>query len=420
LRREGFIERILSKGEKLSRAAIESILLEVAEERDHYQVIFDSLVEGVMATDSDGTCTFLNLPARRLLGIPEEQKPGFPVLSLLPTGRFQEAAENCLRTGERLLWEEVPTSFPIERILLLSIIPIRDRSKRHLGTVFIFYDVTQKKESERELARTQRLAEMTTLAARLSHEIRNPLNNLNIYTQLAERDLRLIGKDTGKAGKLSEQAREHLKIVREEIDRLNNALEDFLTAVRPTKPILTEVNVYDLIEGTLRLLRPELESRRAKVTFESHCGEGVTILADGGQLRRAVLNLIKNAAEAIAEDGTIGISLDVEDADLVIRVKDNGTGIPEELHERIFEPYFSTKEDGTGLGLVTVKQVVEDHGGTISVDSRAGDGAKFEVRVPRRRDRHRLLPLHESPSRGTPDERKNRMETRDDGHSDRG
>ncbi len=396
MRREGFIERILSKGEKLSRAAIESILLEVAEERDHYQVIFDSLVEGVIATDSEGTCTFLNLPARYLLGIPDDQNPGSPVLSFLPRGRFRETAQRCLRTGERVLWEEISVSVLIERILLLSIIPIRDRSKRHMGTVFIFYDVTQKKESERELARTQKLAEMTTLAARLSHEIRNPLNNLNIYTQLAERDLRLIGKDPGSVDRTSAQAREHLKIVREEIDRLNNVLEDFLTAVRPTKPILAEVNVYSLIEGTLRLLKPELESRSANVTFESHCGDGITILADEGQLRRAVLNLIKNAEEAIDNGGEIGISLDLEDPEVVIRVKDNGPGVPEELRERIFEPYFSTKENGTGLGLVTVKRVVEDHGGTISVESKPGNGAKFEIRIPRRRDRHRLLPLHET------------------------
>jgi PAS domain S-box-containing protein len=392
-RRENFIARILAKGEKLSREMIESLLREVADERDFLQVILNSMAEGVIAVSEDGIGILANRAASQLLGIGEDDFLGKPLLDALPEGDMRDMTRRCLEERSRILWHEVRIQAPVERILLLTVIPIQDRSERHRGIVMLFYDITERKATEEGLRQAQKLADMTTLSARVSHELRNPLNNLHIYAQLAERELRKIRREDGDPVAHAETASEQLRVVRQEIERLNSVLEDFLTAVRPKRPILEEVDVYRLTEGTLRLMNPEFEKRDIRVNLNLSADRIPPILADEAQLRFALRNLLHNAAEAIEENGTIDINIGLDPGNIIISVIDDGPGIPEEIQDQIFEPYFTTKTRGSGLGLVTVRRVVEDHGGKVTVTSEPGHGSEFTLVIPRRRERRRLLPM---------------------------
>jgi len=390
-RHENFIARILAKGEKLSRGMIEDLLREVAEERDLLQVIFNSMAEGVVAASEDGTGVLVNRAACHLLGLRQEEILGNPIQDVVPEGGLRDRIRECLRERSRILWEEVHVSAPVDRILLLTVIPMQDRSERHKGIVALFFDVTERKITEEGLKQAQKLADMTTLSARVSHELRNPLNNLQIYTQLAERELREIRDAGPNSREHGETAAGQLKVVREEIQRLNDILEGFLVAVRPSRPLLDEVDVRALVESVIRVMDPELRKRGIRANLDLRKERIPPILADEAQLRFAIRNLIQNALEAIGEEGEITIGIDIERNHLVLSVADTGPGIPEEIQEQIFEPYFSTKAKGTGLGLVTVRRVAEDHGGEVTVRSAPGEGSEFVLRIPRRRDRTRLL-----------------------------
>jgi len=385
---------------------IESLLREVADERDFLQVILNSMAEGVIAVSEGGTCILANRAATQLLGIPEGDLLGGPILETLPEGEIREKTRQCLEERSRVLWQEIRLQAPVERILLLTVIPIQDSSEKYRGIVMLFFDVTERKRTEEGLRQAQKLADMTTLSARVSHELRNPLNNLHIYAQLAERELRKIEKADQKTREHIATATEQLRVVRQEIERLNSTLEDFLVAVRPKRPILEEVDVFALTEGTLRVMDPEFRSRNIRVNLNLSVDRIPPILADEAQLRFALRNLLHNAAEAIERDGEINIELGYDPGNVIISVIDNGPGIPEEIRERIFEPYFTTKTRGTGMGVVTVQRVVEDHGGRILVNSEPGKGSEFTLVIPRRRERSRLLPLErraEAPSGGGPE-----------------
>jgi two-component system, sporulation sensor kinase E len=400
-RRENFIARILAKGEKLSREMIENLLREVAEERDLLEVILDSMAEAVMAASDDGTGILVNKAACQLLGLRQDDILGNNVLEVLPRGELLDLTRQCLKERTRILWQEVKVATPVERVLLLTIIPIQDSSERHKGIVMLFFDVTERKMTEEGLKQAQKLAAMTTLSAQVSHELRNPLNNLHIYTQLAERELRKIRDGDPASQEHAEAASRQLKVVRDEIQRLNDVLEEFLIAVRPTKPVFEEVDVYSLVEGILRLMDPELQKRNIRVNLNLNTDRIAPILADESQLRLAIRNLLQNAAEAIGEEGEITVGIDSRPRSITISVADTGPGIPPDFRDHIFEPYFSTKTKGTGLGLVIARRVIEDHGGRISVQSKTGRGAEFMLTIPRRRERSRLIP-HHPPQRKTP------------------
>jgi len=231
-------------------------------------------------------------------------------------------------------------------------------------------------ERERELVRTERLAAIGKMAAMITHEVRNPLSSIGLNTELLEEEIRdLAGAD---------EARALCRAITREVDRLTAITEDYLAFARLPKPRLAPEQINAIAESLATFVREDLAARGVELITELD-GELPRALADEAQLRQALLNLVRNATEAVAADGGGRVTIATRRSGsgrVEVEVRDDGPGISEEVLPRLFDPFFSTKAGGTGLGLALTHQIVRDHGGEIRVSSTLGHGAAFVITIP--------------------------------------
>jgi signal transduction histidine kinase len=225
---------------------------------------------------------------------------------------------------------------------------------------------------EEEQRRSERLTSMGRLAAGVAHEIRNPLNAVSIIVQRLKAEF--------VPGEGSEEYITLLTTVRNEIARMGSIIESFLRYARPPKLEFSRVRIEEIISEAMQVIAEKARQRR--VAFEIEITPGLLCRCDPDQFKQALLNLLLNAVDAIVEDGAIFIRAHREDREVVIHISDTGPGIPEEILPKIFDPYFTTKDSGTGLGLSEVHRIVTAHGGRINVENASSGGALFTLIMP--------------------------------------
>lgn len=213
---------------------------------------------------------------------------------------------------------------------------------------------------------------LARLLARLAHEIRNPLSSLDIHVQLLEEDLAQTAPET----------RQRLEIIRGELNRLENIVRRFLRLASPSALEIEAVDLARIVSHVTKLLRPEASARQVKLAT-SVAPDLPILQADGGQLTQAVLNLVINALQAVGTGGCVCLRVTVApEQEIRLEVQDTGPGVPPERLGEVFEPYFTTKEEGSGLGLWIAQQIAVAHGGTLEVRNAAEGGAVFCLRLP--------------------------------------
>ncbi len=228
------------------------------------------------------------------------------------------------------------------------------------------------KSSEEKLS--ERLAQMGALAGGMAHELRNPLGNINMTLDLLLEDLG--DSETEKA----RRTRRKLEIMRKEALRLDEMLDNFLKIARGQELSLTMHDLNQVIEDVLDLMAPTLAS--SNIQIRKGLGPGLpSIMIDLGLVKQALINIIKNGKEAMPDGGELIVRTSQSDEFIQIDIADTGKGIPLTKMEKIFQPYFSTKKVGTGLGLATTKRIIEDHNGDISFTSDEGKGTNFCIRL---------------------------------------
>jgi len=398
-----FINRILSKRDKLQAGVVEDLLLEVAEERDLLEVIFDSMVEGVIATDHQGKVIFFNSAAQTLFHLEEDTVLGRDIRELLPGGQLRDRIAQAIDSGERVYESELRVEVPVERLLRMNIIPLIDRLERFFGTVILVIDITERKANEARLEQAEKLAAQTTLSAGIAHEIRNPLNSLSIHLQLVEKQVGELCRAWEQLAQRCAEVEEppgrrrlegNLRVIRDEVDRLDKVVKNFLLAVRPQKPNWSFVPLEPLITATLNLLEPELKEHHVRVIFEPLEREQL-VPVDEFQIRQALANLLRNSIAAMPEGGEIRIGLSLLPDRVRIELFDTGEGIPRQIQKRIFEPYFTTRADGTGLGLSVVERIIREHQGRIRLDSEPGQGTCVTLDLPLSASHTKQIPILE-------------------------
>ena len=231
-------------------------------------------------------------------------------------------------------------------------------------------------EREQLLLRTERMATAGRLASHITHEIRNPLSSISLNTELLEEEFMELD-DPGAAESLS-----LCQAIRKEVDRLTDFTEEYLQFSRLPKPHLEPEDVHEILQDLLSFQDSELRGKGVQLSVQLEAPHPV-VLADENQMRRAFLNLLRNAGEAMTTgQGQLKISTEQRDRQLHVSISDNGSGIDTEALPNIFEPFFSTKQAGTGLGLALTQQIIQEHGGSIEVESQQGQGTTFLVRLP--------------------------------------
>ena len=225
-------------------------------------------------------------------------------------------------------------------------------------------------QTEEQLRRADRLSALGELSAGMAHEIRNPLGSIKGAAEILKDD---YGPDDPKF--------EFLQILLKEADRLNGILQEFLSFARPKPPELQETDINAVIESVLTLMAQPL--RKAGITLQKTLDPAIGPRnLDAGLLQQALLNLVLNAVQAMPRGGTLTVASALRGGTLEIEVADTGSGIPPENRKKLFSPFFTTKQDGTGLGLAITYRIIENHRGTIEMNSEPGRGARFTVRIP--------------------------------------
>jgi len=279
--------------------------------------------------------------------------------------------------------------------------------RRITGSLVHINDITEKRGREVRLRRAENLASLTTLAAGVAHEIKNPLAAISIHLQLMQK---MLGKgggkndasknDSAKTGKQQDELiAKYFNIINEEVDRLNRIVVDFLFAVRPMTLELREGNINGLVAELAEFINTELEQSKIRLLLELD-EKLLPVLFDERYMKQVLLNLIKNAQAAMPNGGLLTIATLGADTEVRISVCDTGVGISAENLKKMFEPYFTTKENGTGLGLTLVYKIIREHQGDIAVDSREGEGTNFEIILPVYQKKQRQIAYNKMAEKG--------------------
>ena len=371
--------------ERVDPQSLQSVVVKLAREKGFLETLFNTIQEGVLVIDAEGRISYLNAAASQLLGLDPERSVGAPVTQFLRDLDWQKIGASDGDEWRKVLSHELEVFYPRHALLSFYIVPLADEETAVVtGTAIILRDVTESRRRTESTIESEKLSALTLLAAGVAHEIGNPLNSLNIHFQLMERELKSLPAE--KAQRL----RDDLRVARDEIARLDRIINQFLRAIRPTKPDLQRASVNEVVTKTLALLEREIADR--DILVEQELGDNLPkILLDRTQLQQAFYNVIRNSIQAMQAGGILRVRTEATDAHLIVSFIDTGQGIPPDQIGRIFEPYYTSKKDGSGLGLMIVQRIVREHGGTIEVDRSAGRGTTFRIKLPIYEKRMRLL-----------------------------
>ncbi len=384
--KKGFLDKLIERLDVLDPKSLQTYFLRLAQERGLLETIFQSIQEGVVVVDGEGRLTYANRAAEQLLGFTFESAQGRPAAHYLWDTNWERVLAWDTEEWARLITRQVEVTRPQRRVLTFYGVPLEPvRTSGEKGVLFIIRDITREREEEKRWAESERLNAVKLLAASVAHEIGNPLNALNIHLQLLDRAI----------SRLPENAREDLgdliRVARGEVARLDMILTQFLRAIRPSKPQFAAISIEKILAESLALMKHEIQNRKIEVQLDIR--EAIPrVRADPGQMKQAFFNVLKNALQAMPDGGSLDITLRSTDDSVTIAFRDTGGGIRPEDLGRVFEPYYSTKPHGSGLGLMIVQRIIQDHGGQIEIETKPGEGTRLTLWIPRAKRRIRLLP----------------------------
>ena len=372
--KSGFLDKLLARIDRIDPAEARQLLDRLVREKGFLEQVFEALHEGVIVLDDDGEITFINGAACRFFGLQAEEAPGTPLAARIPGLDWGSLAKPGMAVSR-----DLEIFYPENRFLNFYLSPIKPErpSAQAVGWVMLVRDLTTTRQEAEQTLESERLNVLTLLAAGVAHEIGNPLNSLDIHLQLMARKLRKL--PPGDRTPLEE----HLSTARNEIKRLDTILKQFLQAIRPSTPNRERCNLPKILQDALRLLEPDLETRSISVQMEI-ADDFPAMEADAGQFQQVFYNLLRNAYQAIGgKDGLIRVTARANEFEATLSIEDNGTGISPEHMGSLFEPYRTTKQSGSGLGLLIVRRVVREHGGEIEIQSEPGSGTRVLIHLPR-------------------------------------
>jgi len=368
------------------------LFAELQQEESFRDNVINSMMNGLITVDERGRVLFANALAEEITGFGQAEIKLLRVQDLIidsPTGTGENPVMRTVRTGRRAFQQEAwlvkkdGTKDPV----ILNTTLLLDERKQPQGALAVFNDITRQKRLEEQISHLDKLAALGRLSSSIAHEIRNPLTGIAAGIQYLQR-----------AGQVADSQRENIEFILEEVKRIDRLIGDLMSVVRVSDLIYGETTLEELIRNSISLMS-ELAKRRAVAVATEFPGDSRPIVVDADRITQVMINLLKNAIEASPADAsvTVSVSFSPDARDVlfdavgdfaIIRVRDNGLGLTEEDKQRVFEPFFSKKTGGTGLGLYVTHSIIERHGGYIYVDSEYGVGTTFSVYLPVKQVHH--------------------------------
>ena len=338
--------------------------------------LISRLPVGIIATDAQGRIKTFNEAAAAMTGCEVTAGINQPPAAVLPESVAAFFDPSCGADSESATCEqEISLTTAKGTILSLHLcsVPVVSRDEgEYMGRVLLMYDLSELKQLEKKVQRHERLVALGKMAAGVAHEVRNPLSSIKGFATL-------LGARFDQGSREQEAA----ELMVREVERLNRSITELLDYARPTPLKQVPMDLEAVLGNSLRLVAADAESLGVAVRLDC-APELPRVSADPDRLNQVLLNLYLNALQAMEEGGVLTVTAGPgrQDNMVDITVRDSGCGIPEELLERILDPYFTTKSEGTGLGLAMAYKIIDEHGGTIQFTSRVGEGTVVTVSLP--------------------------------------
>jgi len=343
--------------------------------------ILESLSSGVVVIDRSGRITMFNKAAEEISGYKSVEVVGKPYSETL--GKNMDKELNALKTlktqiphsnGEK----EMISRNGIKVPLSFSTAPLLDSEGGILGVVEIFFDLTEVKKLEDEISRVKTLAALGEMAATVAHEVRNPLGGITGFADLLNKEI-----------PETDSRKQYVRKIIEGVENLNRTVKNLLTYTRMIKVSPQEVNLSRFLDEVIKFYEMDLQRERKNVDIQKvYSQPELKAKIDPEHFRQVILNLLQNSTQSMPKGGKVKISAEytkdqkMTSDKLCLKISDSGSGMPQEVLDKIFTPFFTTKEGGTGLGMATIKKIVEAHQGEIMVTSEVGKGTEVEIRLP--------------------------------------
>ena len=334
------------KNEQLNRA-----VLEVGESKDYLHTVLQSIGEVIIVLDHDEKVTMVNKAAEDLLCLDPEDVKGMTFNEL-------DMSIESVNSGTRLKVQGKHYD------IILSRSEVTDHERSIRGYVVLIKDITRIKDLERQHERNQRLISMGEMAATIVHEIRSPLCSIELFSNMLSKDLEGTNHSEMANG------------ISTGIKSLNNILTNMLFFAKPQQPSFINIKLRDVVEESINMLAPLIEVRGINVVKEI---SDDVVHGDMELLKQVFMNVILNAVQAMTEGGDLKIEMGTEGDLVTVSVIDEGEGVDPEIIEKIFDPFFSTKEKGTGLGLAIAHKIMQSHNGFMKAYKNEGRGSTFSV-----------------------------------------
>ena len=379
-----FLDKILTKIDSPQAEAVRAYTTGLLQDKQRLEEALDRTEEGLILIDLRGTVLWANRRAFFYLGFPSYSMEKTRLVDLVNEPFLKEFFSNSLQQSAVSITEEFNVLHPREMSLRLNWIPLEPKGQKVI--LLKIENITEERGKGEEQARAERTEGLTRLASGIAHEIGNPLNSIQIHLALLNREVSTLAQVKKK--KLSEM----INVISSETRRLDEIIRDFLKATRRPPLRYKKDSVNDILDGVLKILRPEIIKVKVKIkaSLEKRIPE---FLMDRDRIHEAFVNLIKNAIEAMPGGGLLKVGVEGDDEEITFVVTDTGSGIAKENMDKLFTPFFTTKEmgKGTGLGLALIYGIVKMHKGKIHVDSnddasRGQTGTTFRITIPRGRN----------------------------------
>lgn len=358
-------------------ASIDNLFLTLLNIRTYTESIMESMPLGIITIDMNGNVNIINQIAKLYLNLTRYSQQEI-------VGRNFADIIDKDSTIVGILNDSLSKGFVFENFEIynrknkmtfeITTFQFKNSEGARLGIAMFIRDISKMRQMEEHIRRTDRLSAVGELASGIAHEIRNPLTGIKMMIQIIDKEIE----------KRDSQRNPYTKAILDEIDRLDNIISNLLNFARPSKPEFCDTQVIDVIESTLFLLQSKIDSLNITVIRE-YPEKPPVAKCDPAQIKQVFFNICQNAIQAMNDSANriIKIAAREEEGVCLLAISDTGCGIPGDYYNQIFNPFFTTKDNGTGLGLAIVHRILEEHGGSVTVESEMGRGSTFTIKLPR-------------------------------------